>query len=91
LILITTVLQVQLVAEFVAVLPEWNVTADFVSTHLYPTDFCNTKPDARSNLDCFTDQILKARAQAKGHTFLITEFNCGWKNDQVGVKHAVWV
>eukprot|EP01050_Picozoa_sp_SAG11_P018927 SAG11_NODE_2937_length_2824_cov_1.679633_3_plen_252_part_00 len=42
-----------------------------------PTDACNSMPDARQRLDCFTDGIIAARQQASGHTFLLTEFNCG--------------
>jgi hypothetical protein len=47
-------------------------------------------PDVRTKLDCFTDGIIGARNQAKGHTFLITEFNCGWKNTAIhdGESHA---
>ena len=63
---------------------------DFVSTHSYPTDACNAQPDARTQLDCFTDGIIAARQQAAGHTFLLTEFNCGWRNTAIhdGESHA---
>lgn len=63
---------------------------DFVSTHSYPTDECNAKPDSRTKLDCFTDGIITARQQAVGKTFLLTEFNCGWRNTAIhdGESHA---
>jgi xylan 1,4-beta-xylosidase len=64
---------VEHVADFVAALPEWGVDADFVSTHLYPTDQCSTAPDARTDLNCFTNTILAARQQAPAHEFLMTE------------------
>ena len=74
------------VPTFIASLKAWGLTGaapDFVSTHSYPTDACNTAQDARSRLDCFTDGIIAARKQAAGHTFLMTEFNCGWKNNAI--------
>jgi hypothetical protein len=64
---------VEHVADFVAALPEWGVEADFVSTHLYPTDECSTAPDVRTNLNCFTNTLLAARQQAPTHEFLMTE------------------
>lgn len=74
------------VSTFIDSLRAWQLTGtapDFVSTHSYPTDACNTAPDARSRLDCFTDGIIAARKQAPGHTFLMTEFNCGWRNNAI--------
>ena len=73
------------VGDFVEAVKEWGVDADFVSTHLYPTDWCNAEldRDTLSNMDCFTDNIINARKQAHGYPFLITEYNCGWKNDDI--------
>eukprot|EP00658_Telonema_sp_P-2_P076780 TRINITY_DN6795_c0_g1_i4.p1 TRINITY_DN6795_c0_g1~~TRINITY_DN6795_c0_g1_i4.p1 ORF type:complete len:345 (-),score=57.25 TRINITY_DN6795_c0_g1_i4:273-1307(-) len=75
------------IPDFLVALEAWGLLSpgsnDFVSTHSYPTDTCNSAPDARTNLDCFTDGIISARQQAGNHSFLITEFNCGWKNDQI--------
>ena len=74
------------VPEFINGLAAWGLTGsgpDFVSTHTYPTDACNSRPDARTWLDCFTDGIIAARKQAANHTFLLTEFNCGWKNSAI--------
>ena len=34
-------------------------------------------------MDCFTDNIINARKQATGYPFLITEYNCGWKNNDI--------
>ena len=74
------------VDTFIQSAKSWGVPVDgpdFVSTHSYPTDACNAKPDARTQLDCFTDGIIAARQQAAGYTFLLTEFNCGWKNTAI--------
>jgi hypothetical protein len=71
------------ISDFVVALKEWNIDADFVSSHLYPTDWCDSAKDARTNLDCFTDNILNARKQAAGYPFLITEYNCGWKDTAI--------
>lgn len=81
------------VDTFIQAAKAWGVPVDgpdFVSTHSYPTDACNTQPDARTALDCFTDGIIAARRQAAGHTFLLTEFNCGWRNTEIhdGESHA---
>eukprot|EP00038_Savillea_parva_P003148 m.121546 g.121546 ORF g.121546 m.121546 type:complete len:703 (+) comp11087_c2_seq2:78-2186(+) len=76
-------MEVQHVDDFIAALKTWHVDADFVSTHLYPTDWCNSAPDARTHLDCFTDNILEARQKAKGYPFLMTEYNCGWKDTEI--------
>lgn len=59
-----------------------------MSTHAYPTDSCN--PSARTDPDCFTSSLIDGRRQASGHEFLITEYNCGWKDDQIhdGESHA---
>jgi hypothetical protein len=76
-------MEVLYVDTFIESLRAWGLTGsapDFVSTHSYPTDACNSAPDSRSRLDCFTDGIIAARKQAAGHTFLMTEFNCGWRN-----------
>ena len=59
---------------------------DFVSTHSYPTDACNSRPDARSRLDCFTDGIVAARKEALGHTFLMTV-----RTEAVGEMMSAWV
>lgn len=75
--------QVKNVADFVAALKAWDVSADFVSTHLYPTDWCDSEPDARTNLDCFTENIANASRQAAGFPFYITEYNCGWKDTDI--------
>ena len=74
------------VSTFLASLEAWGLAAtapDFVSSHSYPTDACNAAHDARSRLDCFTDGVIAAREQAAGHTFLMTEFNCGWRNNAI--------
>ena len=74
------------VTGFIQSLQAWGLPSgppDFVSTHSYPTDACNSKPDARLRLDCFTDGIIAARQQARDHTFLLTEFNCGWRNNAI--------
>ena len=70
-------------ADFLRGLDAWGIDADFISTHSYPTDACNTAPDARTRLDCFTDGIVAARQAVPRHPFLITEFNCGWKNGDI--------
>ena len=69
--------EVMHVGDFLAALKAWGLPSgppDFVSTHSYPTDTCNSQPDARTHLDCFTDAIIAAREQAAGHTFLMTEY-----------------
>ena len=61
------------VADFIQAMTVWGIGSDapdFVSTHTYPTDSCNSARDARTNLDCFTDAIIAAREQAANHTFL---------------------
>ena len=70
-------------ADFVRGLDAWGIDADFISTHSYPTDACNVAPDARAHLDCFTDGIVAARQAVPRHPFLMTEFNCGWKNGDI--------
>eukprot|EP00937_MAST-01D_sp_MAST-1D-sp2_P005685 g5685.t1 len=75
--------ELQEIRGFVQGLRAWGIGADFVSTHSYPTDACNARPDARTRLDCFADGITAARRQAPNHTFLMTEFNCGWKNNAI--------
>lgn len=82
--------EVQHVGDFVHALSAWNIDADFVSTHLYPTDWCTSEKNASKDPDCFTNAILSVRAQALDHPFYMTEFNCGWKNNLIhdGESHA---
>eukprot|EP00041_Stephanoeca_diplocostata_P014944 m.282715 g.282715 ORF g.282715 m.282715 type:complete len:679 (-) comp19861_c0_seq1:23-2059(-) len=82
--------EVQHVSDFVDALSAWNIDADFVSTHLYPTDWCTSEANASRDSDCFTNAILDARSQAPNHAFYMTEFNCGWKNNLIhdGESHA---
>jgi xylan 1,4-beta-xylosidase len=37
--------EVRNVGDFVKAIKTWDIDADFVSTHLYPTDFCNSMPN----------------------------------------------
>ena len=77
------------VSAFIAAMDAWGIGSgppDFVSTHSYPTDACNSRPDARSRLDCFTDGIVAARKEALGHTFLMTV-----RTEAVGEVMSAWV
>ena len=75
------------VDKFVAALTPWQLGGDtsiFVSSHSYPGDRCNSAPDVRAHLDCFTDSIIAARNLVPAeHEFLLTEFNCGWGDTQI--------
>ena len=73
-------MELQSVRDFLDAQAKWGTAADFVSTHTYPTDSCNENP---AKLDCFTDAIIGAKAQAAGTPFLITEYSCGWNNPQI--------
>lgn len=71
LVLLVLVLLVMVLVPLVMVLPPLLLTPDGCS------DACNTMPDSRQRLDCFTDGIIASRRKALGHTFLLTELNCG--------------
>ena len=73
-------MELRSIREFLAAQSKWGINADFVSTHTYPTDYCNNNP---SDLDCFTRGILDAKRQAQQMPLLITEYSCGWKNSAI--------
>ena len=67
---------------FLAGCKAWGVAADFISTHAYPTDHggANMRRDC---IDCFTDKIIASRNSVPDHPYLMTEYNCGWRDGMI--------
>lgn len=68
--------QLQHVADFATASRESGLPVDFISTHHYPSDPGCPRGE-QWDPDCFTRNVLKARASVPNHTFYLTEYNVG--------------
>lgn len=37
----------------------------------------------RDCIDCFTDKIIRSRKSVPDHAYLMTEYNCGWRDGMI--------